>query len=160
MRIVWRQSVFVMVALTLCLVAANARAQDDAAMKAAYGLFDAMDSAKVYKETVVRIVDLQIQQNPQAAPLRKVMLEFFDKYMGWDGIKDDLAKIYAQNFTAQELKDLTKFYETPLGKKSAKLLPELGAQGAALGQKRVQENIGELQKMITEEMEKTKPKQE
>ena len=158
MRIFRRHTVLVMVGLSMCLVAANARGQDSDAMKAAYQLFDAMDSARVYQETVVKLVDLQIEQRPQIAPLRQVMLTFFQKYMGWDSIKGDLASIYAQNFTVQELKELTQFYKTPLWNKAAKLIPEIGAQAVAPGQKRVQDNIGELQRMINEEIEKTMPK--
>ncbi len=44
------------------------------------------------------------------------------------------ADIYAELFTAAELKQLIQFYETPVGKKSAKLLPELmGRVGQKIG---------------------------
>jgi hypothetical protein len=39
-----------------------------------------------------------------------------------------------------------------------RLLPELTAEGAVLGQKRVQENIVELQQMIAEEAERLQKK--
>jgi uncharacterized protein len=127
---------------------------EEAPIKAVYELFDAMDLANTFGQTIIKMVDLQIQQNPQIAPYRKVMLSFFEKYMGWDTIKKDMAKIYTDKFTIEEIIKLKEFYQTPLGKKTAKLLPELTAEGAAVGQKRVQDNINELQKMIAEETEK------
>lgn len=36
--------------------------------------------------------------------------------------------IYASKFTADELKELIKFYNTPVGKKAAKLLPEISGE--------------------------------
>jgi hypothetical protein len=38
------------------------------------------------------------------------------------------ADIYASRFTVEELKDIEKFYRTPVGKKVMKLLPELSGE--------------------------------
>lgn len=57
--------------------------------------------------------------NPQLAqPLNEVAAELRKEYEPRRAeILDELAKIYAQHFTEQELKDLVTFYKTPLGKK-------------------------------------------
>jgi len=54
----------------------------------------------------------------------------------------------AEQFTEEELKDITRFYQTPSGKKMARLTPELTAKGAMLGQQEVQAHLGELGEMI------------
>lgn len=46
----------------------------------------------------------------------------YDDVLGWT------ADIYAARFTVDELKEIEKFYRTPVGKKVMKLLPELGAE--------------------------------
>ncbi len=155
-----KYSLYVVVGLILLISTTNARADDSESMKVVHELFEATGSAELYRETVKKVVDVQIQQNPQIAPFRKVMLEFFEKYMGWESMKADIAKFYIEKFTIQEIEELTLFNKTPLGKKAAKLLPELAAHGAALSQKRVQDNMDELQMMIAEEAERIKVKQE
>ena len=132
----------------------NVKAEDTESTKAAYELFEAMEMATTYEQTIARMVDVQTKQNPQIAPFKEVMLKFFDKHLGWESMKADMAKIYTDKFTTEELIELKSFYETPIGKKAARLLPELTAEGAALGQKRVQQNMGELQRMIAEEASK------
>lgn len=120
-------------------------------MAAAQDLLAAMQIDKTYDQTVEASVDMQIKQNPMIAPYKKVMLQFFSKYMSWESLKEDVAKIYTDEFTIKELKELTAFYETPTGKKAALRLPVLMNKGAQLGISRVQAHMGELQQMIQEE---------
>jgi hypothetical protein len=76
------------------------------------------------------------------------MKSFLGKYMSWPSLKDDMVKIYMTEFTEPELKELTAFYNTPLGKKTVQKMPALMAKGAEMGQKRVQEHLPELQAAI------------
>ena len=57
--------------------------------------------------------------NPQLAqPLNEIAAELRKQYEPRrNEIIDEVAKIYAQHFTEQELKDLVTFYKSPLGKK-------------------------------------------
>ena len=149
----------VITAISSCLTS-YATAEEKPGIKAAYKLFDAMDMANSYQQTLSKIVDVKIQGDPKIAPYRGVILEFFNKYLGWDSMKADIAQIYSENFTTKELIQLKKFYQTPIGKKAANLIPKLTAEGAALGQKRVQENMGELRQLITQEEQKLNAKKE
>lgn len=74
-----------------------------------------------------------------------VMRKFLVKYMSWDALKEDFTKIYAGEFSEQELNQLTQFYNTPLGKKLSSKLPALQQKGMLLGQQRVQAHQAELQ---------------
>ena len=65
-----------------------------------------------------------------------------------------MIKMYADAFTAQELRDINAFYQTPTGKKTIKVIPELMSKGAQIGMERVQENAAELQLMMKEESER------
>ena len=124
---------------------------DKAQLAAANELFLAMQLEKTFSNSIEMMMDLQIRQNPKIAPFRKVMMDFFSKYMSWDSLKDDMAKIYMAEFTTQELKELTAFYKTPVGVKAALKMPQLMNKGGELGMKRVQEHMTELQKMIADE---------
>ncbi len=134
--------------------AAEKSAAAPEAVAAANELLATMDLAKTMDSAINKIVDMQIKQNPMVAPFKQVFLDFFRKYMSWDALKEDMAKIYAEEFTAKELKELTAFYKSPLGKKMAEKQPVLMAKGAELGQRRVQEHMPELQAAIMAEMAK------
>ena len=124
--------------------------------KVAHELFTVMKMSKTYQQTIEKMVDVQVAGNPNIKPLKPVLMKFFKKHMGWESMKHDMAKIYTKNFTDEELLGLIQFYKTPLGQKTAMLVPTLTAEGAALGQKRVQENMAELTQMITDAQSKHK----
>jgi len=146
----------VIISSFLMVFAPGLRADDASRLKAAQDLLVAAQMDQIFSKTIDEALDMQIKQAPQLADLRDVMKAFFVKYMSWDAMKDDLAKSYADAFTEQELKEITKFYRTPAGKKMALMTPDLMTREANLGQQKVQDHIGELQQMIQEAMEKKK----
>lgn len=127
---------------------------DTAGTKEAEKLLDLMDMEQALDDSMSGMLDLQLQQNPSLAPYKGVMLEFFRKYMSYESIKPDMAKMYADAFTAAELQELTAFYSTDVGKKTIEKMPELMMQGAQLGTNRIQNNMGELQQMIQAEAQR------
>jgi hypothetical protein len=72
-------------------------------------------------------------------------------------LKDDLVSMYVAEFTEQEVRDLVKFYQTPLGKKTADKMPILTSKGAQLGASKVDAHKAELQQMIRDELFKARP---
>jgi hypothetical protein len=112
------------------------------------GLETAMD------QSISVLLDAQINQNPELAPLKSVMMEFFRKHMSLESLKPDLIKIYTETYSVTELRVINAFYATDTGKKTIKTMPELMAKAAQLGATRMQENIGELQEMIRVETER------
>ena len=149
----------VMMAAWLAATGMSARADDKPSaehLAAAQELLVSLQLDKTFGPMVEKMVDLQIKQNPVIAPFRKVMLEFFNRYISWESLKDDMAKIYAEEFTIGELKDLAVFYRTPTGRKAAEKLPQLAIKGGELGAQRVQEHMAELNQMIAEEVERMK----
>ena len=94
------------------------------------------------------VLKVQLRQQPNLAPYEHTLRAFMQKYMSWESLKGDYARIYAEAFSEEELRQMIAFYRTPTGQKAIKMIPELMAKGAALGQSRVQENREELQRMI------------
>lgn len=127
-----------------------------AQLAAAQELLLAMGLDKSFDEMAAKAADMQIRQMPMLASSRQTMLDFFRKYMSWDSIKDDMARVYAENFTESELKELTAFYQTPIGKKLAQRLPELTSRGSEVAMQRVQAHMPELQQAIAQEMQKSR----
>jgi hypothetical protein len=133
-------------AVTPCLVRADGPDADR--VTAATQLLQTMNMEKMLGDATTSMLDLQIKQNPQLQPFRQVMLDFLVKYMGWNACKEDLAKLYAEEFTVEELNQMAAFYKTPVGQKLASKQSELMAKGAELGQKRVADHSDELRQNI------------
>jgi uncharacterized protein len=52
----------------------------------------------------------------------------------YDEFADMVATVYAANFSAQELREITAFYRTPTGQKLLERLPAIAQQNMTLGQ--------------------------
>ena len=52
-----------------------------------------------------------------------------------DEMMAEIGPLYARNYTTAELKELTAFYRTPLGRKMLALSPRLSAESMAIGQR-------------------------
>ena len=129
----------------------TAFAGDDSHRAAAIGFLEASEVETTLSSAISTSLDAQMTANPMLVPYRPAMEMFFAKYMSWDALEDDFIELYVAEFTEKELKQLTKFYKTPVGKKSVSKLPVLMQRGSEIGQKHVEDNMGELQRMIAEQ---------
>ncbi len=133
------------------LLFSNMVLADDESQREAERLLTNMQMKEMMVESIEKMVDLQMQQNPTLAPYKQVLLQFFEKHMSWESLKPEFVKIYADAFTAAELRDLNAFYATPTGQKTIRMMPSLMTQGAEIGMSRVQANSAELTEMIEAE---------
>ena len=143
----------IMVALVLHPFVALGDAQSH--RKAAETLLIVMEVDKSLPQITAQVVETQLQQNPQLAPQREVLLRFLTKYLNWESVKEDTITAYTHEFTEPELKKLTEFYKTPVGKKASEKLPQLAFIAGQLGLKKAQANQAELRQML--EAQKNKP---
>ncbi len=123
------------------------------ATEAAEALLELMDMQTILAQSTDQMLDLQIKQNPALAPLRSTMRKFMDTYVSWSALKQDIIAMYAEAFDKAELEQMIVYYRSDVGQKSVKTMPELMKKGAALGAKRVEENLPELQKMLMDALQ-------
>jgi len=124
---------------------------DSGSEREAEKLFSTIGMDTAMEQTIVQMVDLQLQQNPAMVPYKHVMVEFFNKHMNYESLKPDLIKIYTEVFSEKELKELNDFYATDTGKKTIETMPVLMAKGGQIGMQRVQNNMQEFESVIAEE---------
>jgi uncharacterized protein len=74
--------------------------------------------------------------------------QFFTKYLNWASVKEDTITAYTQEFTEPELKKLTEFYKTPLGKKANEKMPQLAFIAGQIGLKKARANQTELRQLL------------
>ncbi|MEB0260840.1 MULTISPECIES: DUF2059 domain-containing protein [unclassified Mucilaginibacter] len=144
---------FLIIALLMCGAAkAQTPAITPAHLKAAEAVLTASGAGKQLKENMSAMVTQASANVPEDKKPKfiEIMNTFTDKYMNWDLMKDQIAALYAQEFTEKELKDLAVFYRSPLGIKINQKQPALFQKGAAIGQQAVQSHQAELQQMMQE----------
>jgi hypothetical protein len=69
------------------------------------------ESAREHRETMV-----------------KTLRETLDEKMSWERMKPEYVRLYASLYTEDELRQLTAFYESPVGQKSIRIQPEVMAR--------------------------------
>ena len=137
----------------LALVVSPAVAVDDADSHrtAAENLLIVMEVDQSLPEIANQVVENQLQHNPQLAPQREILQSFLTKYLNWESVKEDTITAYTHEFSEPELKKLTEFYKTPLGKKANEKMPQLAFIAGQLGLKKAQANQAELQQMLEQQ---------
>jgi hypothetical protein len=122
--------------------------------KAAENLLIIMEVDKSLPKIAEQVVETQLQQNPQLAPQRDILQRFLNKYLNWESVKEDTITAYTQEFTEPELKKLTEFYKTPVGKKASEKMPKLAFISGQIGLRQAQAHQTELRQMIEEQKNK------
>jgi hypothetical protein len=141
---------------TLLLSTANSNAQTTSVnfsasqLKAAEQLLIATGINNQFGGIVDNMISTSSAQIPEAqrGEFVGVMKHFMAKYYSWDVLKTEFAKIYAAEYTEDELNQLTAFYNSPLGKKLGAKTPVLMQKGMALGQKTIADHRPELEQMM------------
>ncbi len=111
-------------------------------------LFKLTQMEKKVDQSIDSILELQLSQNPALSVHEVKMRAFFEKYIGWAALKNDITAMYLKTFSEDELKAINGFYITPAGQKVITALPGLVQQRNQLAMMRLQQNIGELQQII------------
>ena len=112
-----------LITIALVLSPVVARGDEQSHRKAAENLLIVLEVDKSLPKIAAQVVETQLQQNPQLASQREVLQRFLTKYVNWASVKEDTITAYTQEFTEPELKKLTEFYKTPLGKKASEKMP-------------------------------------
>jgi hypothetical protein len=123
-------------------------ADADSHRQAVEKLFKLTQMEQRVNEGVDNVLLIQLQQSPQLEPHRQALNDFLQKHIGWNSMKDEIAAMYMEAFTEQELNEMNAFYITPTGQRVITDVPQLVQRRNQLAMRRMQENIGELQKLI------------
>jgi uncharacterized protein len=97
-----------------------------------------------------------VQNRPEVArdfdAIMPLMLEAMQARI--NDFVDATALIYAQNFAADDLREITAFYKGKAGQKFLQVMPAIAQQSLAMGQRLGQEIARDLQGRMTDELRK------
>ncbi len=119
------------VALAAFIPAAHAQQPSAASLAVAKQLITTTGATTVFNPLIAGVVEqaknLFLQQDPGLAKdLNEVAAKLrTDLQPRFAQLNDEVAKLYATNFTEQELKDILAFYQSPAGKKMLTVQPKV-----------------------------------
>jgi hypothetical protein len=142
------QLIAVLLTASLVLPGLSA-ANDNSHLEQVEILFKLTQMEKKINESVESIAQLQLRQNPELAAKRGQLMAFLERHIGWNAVRSDLSGMYMQTFTEDGLKTINDFYITPTGQKVITVLPQLVQERNRLAMQRLQENVGELQAIMS-----------
>ena len=140
--------------------AAAAQKPPPAAVAAARELIEIKGASQLYNPVLVGIIlrarDALLQSNPAlSADLNAAAQQLRRDYEPrLEGLKQQIAEMYATRLTAQELKDALAFYKSPLGKKLVTVEPQVVDQSMAVASKWADELVEEVLEKMRAEMRK------
>ena len=147
----------------LMLGATAGLAQEDARSALAEELLVAMDMPGSIEKSFAmmkQMLPAQMEKMNQAAGPSKTsanvseqttkMMDMMAEALSWDKIKNDYVALYAETFTAAELKDLIAFYKSPAGQAFTKKQPELTRRSVEMSQKLMMQIMPKIQAMTKE----------
>jgi hypothetical protein len=141
----------------LALAARPAAAQQAAPgashVQAAEQLLVASDAENAMRRGMQRMMDVQAEQNPVLASMRDILEDFYARHMGWEQMKPEMVRVYTSTFSEAEIRELTAFYRTEIGRKMAERMPEIMARSTEMSQRILQEHMPELTQKIMARMQ-------
>ncbi len=107
-----------------------------------------MTSIKGMMEQQFDALDLPPEGQEEAQALQNEMMTWFAEFFEWEQMRDMYVEIYTEVFSEAELKELIAFYESPLGQKMIKRMPELMQKSMQKTQAILQRKMPELQQRL------------
>lgn len=81
-----------------------------------------------------------------------------DSRISWMQLKPQMLALYTDTFSQQELEELIRFYQSPLGAKVLQKMPMLSAESARVTQERVLEVAPEVNRLLNQMSAELAPK--
>lgn len=111
-----------------------------------------METEETMRESTDLILRQQVEQNPMMAQFEDIMREFMTKHLDWQELRPEFVQLYVDIYTEPELREMTAFYRTPLGRKMLETLPQVTVRSQEISQRRLQQHLPEMMQQIMQRM--------
>ena len=133
---------------TLFLTICAAAGEKDGHQKACLEMLHASQVPEMLKRAFDSQLENQFKALPELEKIRPQLTEFYRKAFSFKELEPELCALYMKHYSLDELKQLTAFYRTPVGRKKAEVDGVLSAELGALFLKHSQKKMPELQKLL------------
>jgi hypothetical protein len=147
----------IIVSILLCSIGASqAQTPSPEAMTSARSLVTTMKLSDQYKALLPAILlglkPAVTQDRPEIErdydAMMPMLADAFAPY--YSAMVDDIATVYANNFTAGELREIEAFYRQPIGQKLLEKTPAIAQQSMQVGQDASRKAADDLKGRLTE----------
>ena len=121
-------------------------------LRAAAELVDAMNVQQMMNETADATIRAQVKQTPMLAQFEDILRETMSRALRWEDIRSDYVRMYAEVYTADELRQLRTFYQTPLGQRLLATMPQVALKSMEISNRRMEQFLPEMQQRIMQRM--------
>lgn len=111
-------------------------------------LFVVMNMEQACMQAANTSAEQTIAGAPQLAGKKDEARAFFIKYMGYASRKNDLIRLYAKHYTAEEIETLITFYQSSAGKKFTTASTQIQQETSELMREKLQEGAEELNQLL------------
>ena len=140
----------------LVLFAPAVVADENSYRKAAEELFDGLQYNKSLEAMIDSCVELAVKQSPEYAQHRAALRRAYAKVYDLKEVRREVVSLVMKEFTEKELRELTDFYRTPLGKKMIAKMPELTKRSYEASMKMMEAKQDEFRRVLAEEIRNDK----
>jgi hypothetical protein len=151
-----RLSTLFIVLATLGILAKPVLADDADARATASKLIDltrGKESIRQGFDSVINnvIANMQAHGLPQSGvdEIKAAVDKWYVSEINFEDIRPKMIDAYTKDFSADELKQILNFYETPVGQKAIKEMPDVMKQGAMVAQAYTKDKIPDLNAALT-----------
>ena len=98
--------------------------------------------------------ELTAKQRELLTDFQNKMMDLLTQTLAWNKLEPDMAKLYMDAFTSEELDSAIAFYRSPAGQAMVQKTPQLMTQASTITQQHLQGMQGDLKKMMDDLREK------
>jgi len=109
---------------------------------AALEFLEAKGTPQLLARNCRTMLERQLAVSPEYAKHRAELEKFYFDTFGFAALKDELIAMYVREYSEAELRGLTRFYRSELGKKSVAVEEKLVPEFAELLERKVREKLG------------------
>lgn len=136
-------------------VAQESNKHPEADYQVVYQLLESINLKELIENNNARMVEMQIQNIPALNIYRHELLNFMTKYMSYEVLKKELANIYLKYYTIDEIKELLRFYTSPVGRKLLRTHEQLTSNIMRLSRDKFMANQEELRQIMIKKRQET-----
>ena len=107
----------------------------------AWALLEAEGAPQMMEQTLQSTLATQMKESPELAPFRKAFESYLRNTISYEAQKEDLAAIYLAVYTPDDIRELIRFYQTPLGRKKAAAGAKIAVAATEMTQRKMRENM-------------------
>ncbi len=134
-------------------VPAQTAAQQQQHNRSAEQFLEVIGIQNTFNQVAQQFTQQMIQQHPELGMHRNLFVEFVRKQLDVESMKPQLVELVTQTYTATDLEEILRFYNTPVGRKVLETMPALSQQILQLGVARLQQNAPQWNAYLQERLQ-------